>query len=222
MYCLNHAFKRQSRPVSWYNSLPLFSVFCCSFCPLKCLSGIRIADSRCYMFPYCLSFLCQCRKAKPNTLYYLCFLVYFLVTLLITLIFRIVPSMMDARRTLEETPFFYTLSTVLFTVTCNSPLTSCSRKSSLNERGIIHKYVQYWKVLPHLTGWETIRYFILSNVEAIFRIGVAEQTRYERRLKLTEKEEIGHITWEEMETQGVMFFADILCVRCKKRWLNDI
>ena len=80
---------------------------------------------------------------------------------------------------------------------------------------IIHKYVQYWNVLPHLTGWETLRYFILSNVETIFRIGPAVQTRHERKLKLTEKEDIGHITWEESETQGVMFFADILYVRCK-------
>jgi hypothetical protein len=55
-------------------------------------------------------------------------------------------------------------------------------------------------MLPHLTGWETLRYFILSNVEAIFRTGPTVQTRRERKLKLTEKEEIGHITWEEIET----------------------
>jgi hypothetical protein len=59
-------------------------------------------------------------------------------------------------------------------------------------------------------------------VEAIFRIGPAVQTRRERILKLTGKEEIGHITWEEIETQGVMFFVDILCVRCKEIWLNQI
>lgn len=106
MYCLNHAFKRQSRPLSWYNSLPLFSVFCCSFCPLRCLSGVLIADN-CYIFSYCLLLLCQWRKVKPNTLFYLHFLAYFLFTLLITHLqdteLQIIPSMMDARRKLEET-----------------------------------------------------------------------------------------------------------------------
>jgi hypothetical protein len=58
---------------------------------------------------------------------------------------------------------------------------------------------------------------MLSNVEAIFRIGPAVQTRHERKLKLAEKEEIGHITWEEIETEDVIFFAYILYVRCKKR-----
>jgi len=58
---------------------------------------------------------------------------------------------------------------------------------------------------------------MLSNVEAIFLIGLPEQTRHERKLKLTEKEEIGHITWEEIETQGVMFFANIFVCEMQKR-----
>jgi len=77
-------------------------------------------------------------------------------------------------------------------------------------------------VLPHLTGSETLRYFILSNVEAIFRIGPAEQTRHERKLKLTETEEIGHITWEEIETQGIVFFADMFVFEMQKETINQI
>jgi hypothetical protein len=96
-----------SRRVSWYNFLPLFSVFCCSICPLRCLSGILIVDSS-YIFSYCLLLLCLCRKVKPNTLFYLHFfgiLSHYLDrhTYLQDTELRIIPSMMDARRKLEET-----------------------------------------------------------------------------------------------------------------------
>jgi hypothetical protein len=58
--------------------------------------------------------------------------------------------------------------------------------------------------------------------ELIAELDALYSRNIERELKLTEKEEIGHITWEEIETQGIMFFACIFVCEIQKETINPL
>jgi hypothetical protein len=100
--CLQEAIKAREL-IQLFSTIQCLLLFLLS---AEVSSRILIADS-CYMFSYCLLLLCQCRKVKPNTLLYLHFfgvLSHYLAhhTYLQDTELRIIPSMMDARRKLEE------------------------------------------------------------------------------------------------------------------------
>jgi hypothetical protein len=109
------------------------------------------------MFWYCLLLLCQCRKVKPNILFYLHFfgiLSRYLAnhTYLQDTELRIVPSMTDYRQKLEETYIdnsILSLSSTSFERYCSQLRAShhlrlaAEYRRSMNEESFVNTYTVY-------------------------------------------------------------------------------